>query len=78
MLRRRSHAGQVRRVHHQHRVKFEPDRRPRLDILHAGQQQRGQHFLVTHAATDAVGNFFQQLVARRFFEQPHERFDLRP
>ena len=77
MLRRRRHAGQVRRIHDQHGVKLEADRRPRLDVLHAGQQQRGQQFLVAHAAADAVGNFFQQSVARRFFEQPHERLDLR-
>ena len=36
---RRRDAGQMRRVHHQHRMKLEPHR-PRLHVPHPGQQQR--------------------------------------
>ena len=66
----------MRGVDHQHGVEFEAHR-PRLHVTHAGQQQRGQHFAIARAAFDAAGDFFEQPVARRFFQQAHQRFDFR-
>ena len=63
------------RVDDQHRVELEADRRPRLDVAHARQQERGQHFAIRVAAMNAVGDLFEQPLARRFLDQPHERFD---
>ena len=76
MLGRRGQAGQVGRVDDQHGVELEADRRPRLDVLHAGQQQRGQQLAIAQALVNPAGDFFEQPVARRLFDQPHERLDL--
>jgi hypothetical protein len=74
----RCHAGQVRRVDDQHRMELETDRGPRLHVAHACQQERGQNFCVGRAAVNPGGHLFQQPIARRLFQQPHQRFDLRP
>ena len=39
-------ARQVRGVDNEHGVELEPDARPRFDVSHAGQKQRGQHFAI--------------------------------
>ncbi len=59
-------------------MKLEPDGRPRLDVSHAGQQQRGQQLAVARALVNPIGDLFQQLLAGRIFQQPHQRFDLWP
>ena len=58
-------------------MKLEADGWPRLDVLHAGQQQRGQQLAIAQSLVNPIGNFFQQPVARRFFDEPHQRLDLR-
>ena len=45
----RGEAGDVRRVHHQHRVKLEAHARPRLHVAHAGQEQRGHDLAIRRA-----------------------------
>ena len=68
--------ARVRRVDDQHGVKLEADLRPRLHVAHAGQQQRGQHVAIAQARVNPGGHFLQQLLARRVFQQPHDRLDL--
>jgi len=43
---RRRHAGQMGGVDDQHRVELEAHAGTRLDVSHAGQQQRGHHLPV--------------------------------
>jgi hypothetical protein len=77
MLGRRGHARQVRGVDDEHGVELVPHRWPRLDVLHACQQQCGEQIAITEPAMDALGDAFQQLILRRLFEQAHNRRDLR-
>jgi hypothetical protein len=70
---RRREARQMRGVHHEHRMELEPDR-TRLNRAHARQQQRREHFAVAHAAANAHPDLFEQPLARRLFQQTHERF----
>ena len=44
-------------------------------FLH-GELQGSEHFPVSRAAFDASGDFLQQALARRVFEQSHEGFNL--
>ena len=66
----------MRRVDHQHRVKLEPDG-TRLDVAHAGQQQRCKQVTVTQAAFEFRGHFFQQPLPWRVLQETHEGLNLR-
>ena len=66
----------MRRVHDEDGVEFEADR-PRLDVAHAGQQQGRQHFTIRRAAFDPGGYLFEHPLARRVFQQAHQRLDRR-
>lgn len=56
----RGHARKVGGVHHEHGVELEADVRPRLHVVHARQQERGQHLLVAHAGMNPGGDLFEQ------------------
>ena len=77
MLLRRLHTGQMGRIDHQHRVKLE-SHRPRLHVADAGQEQGAENFLIAQPAANPRGHFFQQMIARRFFQHAHQRFNFRP
>ena len=68
------HAREMGGVHHEHRVELVPDRGTRLDVLHAGEQQCGEERLVAEAAVDALGDDFEQILARRLFDETDDRF----
>ena len=65
----------MRGVHHQHGVKAEPHR-ARLDIPHARELQRRQHFAIGRAAFDTRRHFLQHALAGRVFDQAHQRLDV--
>jgi len=70
----RGKTGEVGGVDHEHGVEFEADG-PWLDVPHARQEQRGEHFAIGRAALDAGGDFLEHAFARRIFQQAHERLD---
>ena len=72
----RAEAGQVGRVDDQDRVELEADAGPRLDVAHAGQQQRRQHVAVSQALPDPRGDLLQQPLARGLLQQPDQGLDL--
>ena len=61
----------MRGVHHQHGVELEAHR-ARLDVAHAREHERGEQLTVTQPAPDARGDFFDELVARRVFQQAYQ------
>ena len=73
---RRIPARQMRRVYHQHRMKFKPHR-PRLDISNSRQQQRRQHLPVSRPLLDPPRHLLQQPFPGRLLQQPHQGLDLR-
>ena len=62
---------------HEHRVELESDRGTRLDVADARQEKRGEALAVAEALPDPGAHLFQQLGARRVFEQAHQRLDRR-
>jgi len=69
------HAGEMRRVDHQHRMELETQR-PRLHVANAGQEQRRDHLAIARPLLDFGRHFLQQLLSRRIFHQADQRLDL--
>ncbi len=66
----------MRRVDHQHRVEFEPDVGPRLDVAHAGQQERRQDLPIAQARLDPPGDFLQQSLAGGVLQEADHGLDI--
>ncbi len=64
------------RVDDEHRVELEADG-ARLDVPHAGEQQRGQDLAIAQPAPDAGGDLFEHPLAGRVLDEPYQRLDLR-
>ena len=64
-------------MHDHHRVELEPDGWTRLDIADSRQQKCGEALAVSETLPDPCTDLFQELRARRVFEQAHEGLDPR-
>ena len=65
----------MRRIDDEHRMELESDR-ARLDVAHAGQQQRRENFTIRRAAFDFGSHLLQHTFAGRVLQQPDQRLNL--
>jgi hypothetical protein len=77
MLVRAADAGQMSRMDDQHAVELETHAGTRLHVAHSGKLQRGEDVLIRQPVADARGHLLDQLLARRVFQHPHQRLDVR-
>jgi len=50
--------------------------RPGLDTAHSCQQEGAEQLLIAGASADALGCCFDELIARRVFQETDERFNV--
>jgi hypothetical protein len=64
------------RVDHQHGVEFEADFGAGLDVLHARDEEAREQFAIAEASLNAGRDFFEEPVAGRLLDEPHDGGDL--
>ena len=73
---RRIKAQLMRRVDDEYAVELEPWRL-RVYVANTCEKQRGHKLPVRQTAVQLLGQGSETLLARRLFDQPHDRFDVR-